>query len=111
MAPRIALYARMAAVDQMGTRALEQQVERLRAYAQARSWPVAPEHVYRDEGVSGLQLERLGLDRLRMAIARGRIDVVRVSTPDRLARDDTALSQLLDEWVRAGCWVVFTDQG
>ncbi|HZQ99092.1 MAG TPA: adenosylcobalamin-dependent ribonucleoside-diphosphate reductase [Chloroflexota bacterium] len=92
-------------------RALALQVAPLRAYAQARSWPVAPEHVYRDEGVSGLQLERLGLDRLRMAIARGRIDVVRVSTPDRLARDDTALSQLLDEWVRASCRVVFTDQG
>lgn len=46
-----------------------------------------------------------------MAIARGGIDVVRVSTPDRLARDDTALSQLLDEWVRAGCRVVFTDLG
>ncbi len=111
MAPRIALYARVAAVDQMGTRALEQQVARLRAYAWARSRPVAPEHVYRDEGVSGLQLARPGLDRFRAAIASGDIDVVLVSTPDRLARDDTALSQILDECGRAGCRVAFTDQG
>lgn len=31
MAPRVALYTRVTAVDQMGTHALAQQVERLRA--------------------------------------------------------------------------------
>ena len=111
MTPRIALYARVAAAAQTGTRALEQQVERLRAYAQARSWAVAPDHVYRDEGVSGLRLERPGLDRLRAAIAAGEIDIVLVSDPDRLARDDTALFQILDECERSDCRVVCVDRG
>lgn len=61
--------------------------------------------------MSGRRLERPGLGRLRTAIAGGEIDIRLASDLGHLARDDTALSQILDEWVRAGCWVVFTDQG
>lgn len=111
MAPRIALYARVAAVDQLGPSAVERQVERLRAYAEEHGWPVAPEQVYRDEGVSGLRRERPGLDRLLTAVARGGVDVVLAASPDRLARDELVLREVLDACERAGCRVVFADRG
>lgn len=111
MAPRIALYARVAAVDQMGTRALEQQVERLRVYARARSLPVAPEHVYRDQGANGLRRERPGLEQLLAAVARGDVELVLVASPDRLARDARVVGEVLDACESAGCRVVFADRG
>lgn len=110
MAPRTALYVR-AAADQTGERAIERQVERLQAYARQRAWTIAPEHVYRDEGASGRQLERPGLDRLRDAAARGEVAVVLVTDPDRLARDAASLAQLLDEFEGAGVEVVFAQEG
>ncbi|MGD9891545.1 MAG: recombinase family protein [Dehalococcoidia bacterium] len=107
MESRIAVYARVAAAGQTGERSVEQQVERLQAYARQHSWTVAPERVYRDEGVSGRPLERPGLRGLRAAVARSEIDVVLVTDPDRLARDATALDELLNEFERAEVAVVF----
>ena len=106
MAPRVALYV-CAAADQTGERAIERQVKRLQAYARQRAWTVAPEHVYRDEGASGRQLERPGLDRLRDAAARGEVAVVLVTDPDRLARDAASLVQLLYEFEGSGVEVVY----
>ena len=82
-------------------------MERLRDYARQRSWTVAPERVYRDEGASGRHLERPGLGRLRAAVARGEIDIVLVTDPDRLACDDASLNELLVEFESAGVEVVF----
>ena len=111
MAPRIAIYARAATVDQQGASAPERQVERLRAYAEERGWPVAPEHVYRDEGVSGLRRERPGLDRLLTAVVGGDVDVVLVGSRERLARDELVLKEIVDACERADCRVVFADHG
>ena len=110
MAPRVALYAR-AAADQTGERAIERQVERLQVYARQRAWTVARERVYRDEGAIGSHMERPGLGRLRDAAARGEVDVVLLTDPDRLARDAASLDQLLDEFGRAGVEVVFASRG
>lgn len=111
MAPCVAVYARVAAADQIGGQATERQVERLQGYARRRSWTVAPERVYRDEGASGWHLERAGLDRLRTVVAQGEVDVVLVTDPDRLARDAASLVQLLDELEGAGVEVVLGPQG
>lgn len=111
MAPRIALYARVAATDQLSPPAAERQVERLRAYAAERGWAVAPEHIYRDEGVSGLRRERPGLDRLLTAVAHGEVDVVLAASRDRVARDELVLREVLDACERTGCRVVFADRG
>lgn len=109
MTRRAALYARVAAPDQAG-RALAQQLEHLYAYARQRGWLVAPERVYRDAGVSGLRLDRPALGRLRAVVARGDVDAIIATAPDRLARDSARLAQLLEEFDRAGVQVVFTDR-
>lgn len=111
MAPRIALYARVATLDQLDPPATERQVERLRAYAERHGWPVAPEHVYRDEGVSGLSRHRPGLDRLLTAVVGGAVDVVLAASPDRLARDELVLREVLGACQSRGCRVVFADRG
>ena len=111
MAPRVALYARVAAVEQVGPPAIERQLERLRAYAAQRGWAMTPERVYRDEGVSGLRPERPGLDRLLTAVAHGQVDVILAASRDRVARDELVLREVLDACERAGCRVVFANRG
>src|SRR4051794_9403025 len=85
MIPRVALYARVSTDRQAEHQTIEQQVERLQAYARQRGWEIAPEQTYRDDGVSGARLDRLALDRLRDAIGRGQVDVLLMTSPDRLA--------------------------
>mgnify|MGYP005847576809 CR=1 FL=1 len=110
MTRRAALYARVAAPDQAG-RALAQQLERLHACARQRGWVVGLGQIYRDEGVSGLRLDRPALSRLRAAVAHGDVDAIIATAPDRLARDGARLAQLIEEFDRAGVQVVFTNRG
>jgi site-specific DNA recombinase len=47
---------------------------------------LGPEHLDRDEGVSGARLDRPALDPLRDAVARGAVATLLIASPDRLAR-------------------------
>lgn len=109
MSRHVALYARVAVQDQADTPAMAQQLERLHTYARERGWLIAPEQVYRDEGVSGARLDRPGLDRLRATIARGEVHTLLVTRPDRLARSEPHLARLLKECDRFRCRAVFID--
>ena len=61
----IAIYVRVSTQRQAQTQTIDQQLDRLRAVAAERGWPVPDEHVFRDDGYSGSSLRRPGLDRLR----------------------------------------------
>jgi site-specific DNA recombinase len=50
------------------------------------------------------------LDRLRDAVARGDVDVVLITCPDRLARRYAYQVWLLEELAHAGCQVVFLER-
>ncbi len=65
---------------------IDDQVERLKAYAQRKGFGLEQEHVYLDEGYSGASLNRPGLDTLRDAAAMAEFEVLLVTAPDRLAR-------------------------
>lgn len=110
MSPRVAIYVRGAPPDHAGNSAIAQELERLRAFARERSWSVPPVQIYRDDGVSGMHLDWPALSRLRDAIARGELDALLATSPDRLARDGAASVQVLDECERAGCDIVFVRQ-
>ena len=101
MATTVAAYARVST---------ERQAERLRAYAAAQGWTVDEARIYRDAGYSGTRLNRPALDRLRDAVARGEVDVLLVTCPDRLARRYAYQVWLLEACERAGCQVVFLDR-
>jgi site-specific DNA recombinase len=110
MEPKVALYARVSTERQAQQQTSEEQVRRLRAYAQERDWLVNEASVYRDDGYSGTQLNRPALDRLRDAVARGEVDTILVTSPDRLARRYAYQVWLLEAFEQAGCPVIFLDR-
>src|SRR5215211_4251834 len=82
----------------------------LQAEARQRGWTIPPAQIYRDDGVSGARLDRPALDRLRDAIGQGQVDVLLITSPDRLARRYAYQVWLLEEFERAGCTVTFLDR-
>ena len=110
MVTAVAAYARVPTDRQAESQAIEQQIERLVAYAREHGWTLPPEQIYRDDGCSGARLDRPALDRLRDAVAGGRVDLVLITSPDRLARRYAYQVWLLEELERAGCAVVFPER-
>jgi site-specific DNA recombinase len=110
MDQHVAAYARVSTERQAEAQTIEQQLDRLRMYAAEHGWELPAHRIYRDEGHSGAKLDRPALDRLRDAIARGDVDRVLVTSPDRLARRYAYQVWLLEECERAGCSVVFLDR-
>jgi len=71
------------------------QLEELRRVAEARGWVVVHEFV--DQGVSGTQTSRPGLDAMMEAARLGKVDVCCFYRLDRLSRSLSHLIQILDE--------------
>ena len=62
---------------------------------------------FEDDGYSGAQLERPGLERVRYLAAEGRIDAVLVYEPDRLRRKYAYQTLLIEGLARKGVETVF----
>lgn len=110
MTVRAAIYARVSTLNQAQAQTIEQQIERLSGYCRDRGWSLRDEHIFRDDGRSGADLNRPGLDRLRDAVRLGEIDRVLITEPDRLARNYVQQMIVLDELERCGCPVEFLDR-
>jgi len=101
---RIAIYCRVSTSDQHASN----QLDDLRAYTKARGWVVAGEFI--DEGISGAQRERPGLDSMMKLVRRRRVDTVLVWKYDRFARSVSHLLQALEEFRSLGVnFVSFTE--
>ena len=107
---RIAVYARVSTQRQAEAQTIEQQLERLRTHIQAQGWALLDQHVFRDDGYSGAQLNRPGLERLRDQAAQAEFDRVLLTAPDRLARKYVHQVLLIEELERFGCQVEFLDR-
>lgn len=108
---QVACYVRVSTQRQQQAQTIEQQVVRLREYiANQAGWELAEEHVFRDDGYSGAQLNRPGLDALRDQASRAAFDCVLYTTPDRLARNYVHQMVLLEELTRLGCAVYCIDR-
>ncbi len=90
---QVGIYARVSTIDK--GQDVGMQLRELEAYAKARGWTVQDR--YLDEGVSGSQTRRPGVDRLLAACRRRQIDVVLVWRLDRLGRNLKHLIMMLDE--------------
>lgn len=106
----IALYVRVSTQRQAQHQTSDQQLERLRAWCADHDGSVRDDLLFRDDGFSGATLQRPGLDALRDAVAAARCDLVVLTAPDRLARNDVHQMVLLEEFERAGCRVEFLDR-
>lgn len=107
---RVALYARVSTTRQAQAQTITQQLARLHAYAAERGWAVDEQHLYRDDGYSGAALARPGLDRLRDCAAFGELDLILLTSPDRLARKYVHQVLLIEEFERQGCRVEFLER-
>lgn len=103
----IALYARVSSEHQAQQATIESQICALRERATADGHQVTPSDLYVDNGYSGTTLIRPALERLRDRVAEGTLDILYVSSPDRLARRYAYQVVLLEEFAAHGVEVVF----
>jgi site-specific DNA recombinase len=106
----IALYARVSTEQQAREHTIASQITALRERIAADGGQLEPDHAYVDEGYSGSSLLRPALERLRDAVAAGRIDRLYVHAPDRLARRYAHQVLLIEEFRRAETEVVFLNR-
>jgi site-specific DNA recombinase len=107
---RAGMYARVSSKRQAQDQTIEQQLASGRAAIAARGWDLNETHIYRDDGYSGAQLSRPGLDRLRDDIALAEVEVVVITAPDRLARKYLHQVLLVEEFERHGVRVEFVER-
>ena len=102
-----ALYARVSTTKQQLNENIASQIAALKDYATRHDYQISPQEIYQDDGYSGATLDRPALDRLRDAVAQGRVEAVIILSPDRLARQFAYQYIVVEEFERAGCKVVF----
>jgi DNA invertase Pin-like site-specific DNA recombinase len=94
---RVALYARVSTLNNQDP---EMQLAELREYAERRRWEIVEE--FTDQGISGSQESRPGLNRLMAGACRRRFDAVLVWKIDRFGRSLKHLVNSLAELAALG---------
>src|SRR5258708_35529167 len=111
---RAAIYARKSTDDNerdAENKSVTRQVERAKAYAESHGWPVAEEHIYIDDGISGAECRnRPAL--LRMLNRLRSYDVIIMSELSRLGREMAHTATVLGQIRAAGVrmWFYLTDE-
>lgn len=103
---KIAIYARVSSETQAKEGTIDSQIEALREYAKTHELTIMRECL--DDGYTGTELIRPGLDHLRDLAQEGQIEAVLILSPDRLSRKQAHLLILLDEFKKRNVQVLFT---
>jgi site-specific DNA recombinase len=106
----VAIYARVSSEQQATSNTIDSQIAALEARLAQDGLTLMPEGRFTDEGYSGATLVRPALERLRDAVAAGKLDRLYVHSPDRLARRYAYQVLLIDEFHRAGVEIVFLNR-
>jgi len=110
MTRQAALYARVSTPHQEKEATIESQIAALETFAHQEGYQLDPDLYFLDQAVSGAQLDRPALNRLRDLAAERLFDAVLCYSPDRLARHYAHQWVLLDELRRVGVEVIFVNQ-
>jgi site-specific DNA recombinase len=102
-----AIYARVSSDRQKENHTIASQTAALIEYAEANGYTVPAEWVFQDEGYSGANLVRPGLEALRDLAAEGQIRAALVYSPDRLSRKYAYQVLLAEELSRCGVELIF----
>src|SRR6202022_1384201 len=102
-----AIYARVSSDKQREENTIASQTAALVAFARAQQFEVPKEWVFEDDGDSGANLIRPGLERVRDLAAEGLIQAVLIYAPDRLSRRYAHQILLIEELARAGVETLF----
>ncbi|KAA3647117.1 MAG: hypothetical protein DWQ07_06370 [Chloroflexi bacterium] len=105
---QIAIYARVSSESQAKDGTIQSQLETLREYAERENLTVLEECL--DDGYSGADLKRPGLDRLRDLVAGAAIDGILVLSPDRLSRKNAHIVILLEEFEKRKAKIIFSNR-
>jgi site-specific DNA recombinase len=107
---QVALYARVSTPQQVEEATIESQIAAIEAYAVEQGYSLNPDYYYIDQAVSGGQLDRPQLNRLRDMATEGHFAMVLCLSPDRLARNYAHQWVLNDEFIRCGIQLRFVNQ-
>ena len=102
-----AIYARVSGDRQRQEQTIASQTAALIEFAGTSDYSVPDEWVIEDDGFTGAELIRPGLERIRDLAAEGAIEAVLVYSPDRLCREYVHQMLLIEEFCRAGVEVLF----
>jgi site-specific DNA recombinase len=102
-----AIYARVSSERQKEEQTIASQIAALIDYSHQEGYTVPTEWVFKDEGYSGAQLSRPGLEQLRDLAAEGQIEHVLIYSPDRLSRKYAYQVLLIEEFAKHAVDVVF----
>jgi site-specific DNA recombinase len=102
-----AIYARVSSAQQKQEHTIASQTASLIAFAQEHGYHVPREWIFEDEGYSGANLQRPGLEQIRDLAAEGQLQAVLVYSPDRLSRKYAYQVLLLEEFARHGVETAF----
>src|SRR5215813_23968 len=92
-----AIYARVSTEDQGKGYSIPTQIEACQRLAQQEGYTVPDGHIFVDEGISGITLDRPALRRLRDLVAAQAIAAVIILDPDRLSLKMGKLLVLTEE--------------
>jgi site-specific DNA recombinase len=103
---RACIYARKSTSQENVSdeqRSVARQVEHARAFAIAKGWTVADDHVFSDDGISGATFDRPGFVRLKASLKpRPPFEALVVSEESRLGRESIQTAYALREIIGAG---------
>src|SRR4051812_16144447 len=102
-----AIYARVSGDRQRQEQTIASQTAALIEFAGTSDYSVPDEWVIEDDGFTGAELIRPGLERIRDLAAEGAIEADLVHSPDRLCREYVHQMLLIEEFCRAGVEVLF----
>lgn len=105
-----AIYARVSTTQQEQEATIDSQVAELEKHAREKGLRLSKEFYFLDQAVSGAQLPRPALDRLRDLAVEGLFDTVLCLSPDRLSRKYAHQWILVEELKRSGVSVLFVNQ-
>ena len=97
----------MSSERQKEEQTIQSQTEALLDYASSEGYVVPQEWIFEDEGYSGSNLVRPGLERIRDLAVEGQLETILVLSPDRLSRKYAYQILLLEEFSRHGTEVIF----
>src|SRR3990172_12138032 len=105
---KAAIYARKSTDDDRTeeNKSVTRQIERARAFAEAKGWTVDEEHIYVDDGISGAEFKNLPA-LLRLLNDLRDFDVILTSELSRLGREQSQTANVLANIYAKGRRVFF----
>src|SRR6266481_8106607 len=97
-----AIYARVSSDRQKEDHTIASQTAALIQYAEKEGCAVPKEWIFQDEGYSGANIIRPGLEAVRDLAAEGHIEAVLIHSPDRLSRKYAYQVLLAEEFSKHG---------